>query len=204
MKLYTTTMAPNPRRVRIFMAEKEIELPMQEINLMEGEHKQEDYKKISPSSKVPALELDDGSIITESIAICRYLESLNPEPPLFGSSDVEKAMVEMENRRIEMELMMPIAFAFRHTHPAAAVLEVPQIEEFGKVQKENAIKRLQLLDADLEDKKFIAGDNYSVADITALCAIDFGSLSQIEVPSSLSNLNKWYENIRSRPSSVQQ
>lgn len=204
MKLYTTTMAPNPRRVRIFMAEKEIELPMQEINLMEGEHKQEDYKKISPSSKVPALELDDGSIITESIAICRYLESLNPEPPLFGSSDVEKAMVEMENRRIEMELMMPIAFAFRHTHPAAAILEVPQIEEFGKVQKENAIKRLQLLDADLEDKKFIAGDNYSVADITALCAIDFGSLSQIEVPSTLSNLNKWYENIRSRPSSVQQ
>ena len=204
MKLYTTTLAPNPRRVRIFMEEKGIEMPVQEISIMEGEHKQEEYKKISPSSKVPALELDDGTIITESMAICRYLELLHPEPALFGSSKVEQAKIEMESRRIELELMLPIASAFRHTHPAAATLENPQIEEYGIAQRENAINRLNLLDEELGEQKFIAGDDYSVADITALCAIDFGGLAQIEVPSSLVNLSKWLENMRSRPSSAQQ
>ena len=204
MKLYTTTLAPNPRRVRIFMEEKGIEIPIQEISIMEGEHKQEEYKKISPSSKVPALELDDGTVITESMAICRYLELLHPEPALFGSSKVEQAKIEMESRRIELELMLPIASAFRHTHPAAAALENPQIEEYGIAQRENAINRLNLLDEELGEQKFIAGDDYSVADITALCAIDFGGLAQIEVPSSLVNLSRWLENMRSRPSSAQQ
>ena len=204
MKLYTTTLAPNPRRVRIFMEEKGIEIPVQEISIMEGEHKQEEYKKISPSSKVPALELDDGTVITESMAICRYLELLHPEPALFGSSKVEQAKIEMESRRIELELMLPIASAFRHTHPAAAALENPQIEEYGIAQRENAINRLNLLDKELGEQKFIAGDDYSVADITALCAIDFGGLAQIEVPSSLVNLSRWLENMRSRPSSAQQ
>ena len=204
MKLYTTTLAPNPRRVRIFMEEKGIEIPVQEISIMEGEHKQEEYKKISPSSKVPALELDDGTVITESMAICKYLELLHPEPALFGSSKVEQAKIEMESRRIELELMLPIASAFRHTHPAAAALENPQIEEYGIAQRENAINRLNLLDEELGEQKFIAGDDYSVADITALCAIDFGGLAQIEVPSSLVNLSRWLENMRSRPSSAQQ
>ena len=204
MKLYTTTLAPNPRRVRIFMEEKGIEIPVQEISIMEGEHKEEEYKKISPSSKVPALELDDGTVITESMAICRYLELLHPEPALFGSSKVEQAKIEMESRRIELELMLPIASAFRHTHPAAAALENPQIEEYGIAQRENAINRLNLLDEELVEQKFIAGDDYSVADITALCAIDFGGLAQIEVPSSLVNLSRWLENMRSRPSSAQQ
>ena len=204
MKLYTTTLAPNPRRVRIFMEEKGIEIPVQEISIMEGEHKQEEYKKISPSSKVPALELDDGTVITESMAICRYLELLHPEPALFGSSKVEQAKIEMESRRIELELMLPIASAFRHTHPAAAALENPQIEEYGIAQRENAINRLNLLDEELGEQKFIAGDDYSIADITALCAIDFGGLAQIEVPSSLVNLSRWLENMRSRPSSAQQ
>ena len=204
MKLYTTTLAPNPRRVRIFMEEKGIEIPVQEISIMEGEHKQEEYKKLSPSSKVPALELDDGTVITESMAICRYLELLHPEPALFGSSKVEQAKIEMESRRIELELMLPIASAFRHTHPAAAALENPQIEEYGIAQRENAINRLNLLDEELGEQKFIAGDDYSVADITALCAIDFGGLAQIEVPSSLVNLSRWLENMRSRPSSAQQ
>ena len=204
MKLYTTTLAPNPRRVRIFMEEKGIEIPVQEISIMEGEHKEEEYKKISPSSKVPALELDDGTVITESMAICRYLELLHPEPALFGSSKVEQAKIEMESRRIELELMLPIASAFRHTHPAAAALENPQIEEYGIAQRENAINRLNLLDKELGEQKFIAGDDYSVADITALCAIDFGGLAQIEVPSSLVNLSRWLENMRSRPSSAQQ
>ena len=204
MKLYTTTLAPNPRRVRIFMEEKGIEIPVQEISIMEGEHKQEEYNKISSSSKVPALELDDGTVITESMAICRYLELLHPEPALFGSSKVEQAKIEMESRRIELELMLPIASAFRHTHPAAAALENPQIEEYGIAQRENAINRLNLLDEELGEQKFIAGDDYSVADITALCAIDFGGLAQIEVPSSLVNLSRWQENMRSRPSSAQQ
>ena len=138
MKLYSTTGAPNPRRVRIFLAEKEIEVPIQEISIMEQEHKEENYKKISPSSRVPALVLDDGTVILESMAICRYFELLNPEPILFGNTELEQAVIEMQSRRMEMELMMSVAGTFRHTHPAFAKLE-NQIPEYGKIMKKEEV-----------------------------------------------------------------
>ena len=122
MKLYLTTGAPNPRRVKIFLAEKGIEVPTKEISIMEQEHKTEEYRKISPSSRVPALVLDDGTVILESMAICKYFELLNPEPSLFGKSELEQALIEMQSRRMELELMMSVAGAFRHLHPAFAKL----------------------------------------------------------------------------------
>lgn len=200
MKLYSTTGAPNPRRVRIFLAEKEIEVPIQEISIMEQEHKEENYKKISPSSRVPALVLDDGTVILESMAICRYFELLNPEPILFGNTELEQALIEMQSRRMEMELMMSVAGTFRHTHPAFAKLE-NQIPEYGKIMKKAAEKRLSLLNKELENSQFIAGPKYSVADITALCAIDFCVPAKIEIPENHKNLHRWIDEIKQRPSS---
>ena len=200
MKLYSTTGAPNPRRVRIFLAEKDIDVPIQELSIMEAEHKTEEYRKISPSSRVPALVLDDGTVILESVAICRYFELLNPDPALFGKTELEQAIVEMQSRRMEMELMMSVAGTFRHTHPAFSELE-NQIPEFGNAQKKIAEKRLNLLNKELEDQEFIAGSNYSMADITALCAIDFCVPARIEISEDYEHLQRWIKAVKSRPSS---
>ena len=200
MKLYLTTGAPNPRRVKIFLAEKGIEVPTKEISIMDQEHKTEEYRKISPSARVPALVLDDGTVILESMAICKYFELLNPEPPLFGKSELEQALIEMQSRRMELELMMSVAGAFRHLHPAFAKLE-KQIPEYGEAQKKAAKRRLSLLDNELESKEFVAGHNYSIADITALCAIDFCVPAKIEIPENHKNLHRWIEEIKQRPSS---
>lgn len=200
MKLYSTTGAPNPRRVRIFLAEKGLEVSIKEISIMEGEHKTEEYRKISPSSRVPALVLDDGTVILESMAICRYFELLNPEPALFGKTELEQALIDMQSRRMELELMMSVAGTFRHTHPAFSKLE-NQMPEYGEVQKKAAERRLRLLDRELKEREFIAGPTYSVADITALCAIDFCAPAKIEIPESLGNLNRWIKDIKRRPSS---
>tara|TARA_B110000014_G_scaffold257906_2_gene243205 strand:+ start:11572 stop:12183 length:612 start_codon:yes stop_codon:yes gene_type:complete len=200
VKLYTTEGAPNPRRVRIFLAEKGIDIPIEEISIMKQEHKTDEYKKISPFSRVPALVLDDGSIILESVAICYYFELQNPEPSLFGNTDMEKVVIEMQNRKMELELLMTVAGAFRHTHPAFSGLE-NQNTEFGLVQKSLAEKRLKYLNQELSDKEFIGGKNYSIADITCLCAIDFCRPAKIEIPESHKNLNRWIQEIKERPSS---
>ncbi len=200
MRLYSTTGAPNPRRVRIFLAEKGIEIPIQELSIMEAEHKTDEYRKISPSSRVPALVLDDGTVILESVAICRYFELLNPEPALFGKTELEQAIVEMQSRRMEMELMMSVAGTFRHTHPAFSGLE-NQIPDFGNAQKKIAERRLNLLNKELKDQEFIAGASYSIADITALCAIDFCVPAKIEIPEDYEHLHRWIKTVKSRPSS---
>ena len=200
MKLYTTEGAPNPRRVKIFLAEKGIEIPMQEISIMKQEHKTENYRAISPLCRVPALVLDDQSVILESVAICRYFELLNPEPRLFGHTNIEKAIVEMQNRRMEFELLMSVAGAFRHIHPAFSKLE-NQNKSFGLVQKSSAEKRLNYLDKELSNQQFIAGNKYSIADITCLCAIDFCIPARIDIPDNLINLNRWIKEIKERPSS---
>lgn len=199
MKLYTTDKAPNPRRVRMFMAEKGIEIPMVEISIMGGEHKKDDYKKVSPLSQVPALELDDGRCITESVAICRYLEGLHPEPPLFGRDAYEQGIVEMWDRRMELLLMLPVAMTFRHTHPAMKALET-QIPEWGKLSAERAGKIIRWLEGQLEGKEFIAGDFFSVADITGATALDFGHLARISVPEECKNITAWRKRIAARPS----
>ncbi len=201
MKLYDSTMAPNARRVRIFLAEKGIEVPLAPIDIMAGEHKGAEYRKIAPNSRVPALELDDGTVILETMAICRYFEGLQPDPPLMGVDTLDAAIVEMWQRRMELELFLPMGMAFRHTHPVMSALE-EQVPEFGEKQRTIANQRLSLLDEELAGKEFIAGDRYTVADITALTAIDFFKLAGFEIKDDQKHLAAWHQAVSSRPSAA--
>lgn len=203
MLLYGSKMAPNSDRVEMFAYEKGIELPFRQLELMKGEHRSEEYRAISPNRRVPALVLDDGTVIRESIAICRYLEEIQPEPALLGRNPVERAHVEMYQRIMELELMLPIAMSFRHGHPAGKMLEPVQLPEFGALQKEIAIKRLKVLNKELADKQFLLGDYFCVADITAYISLGFARISKItpnaeEHPHVL----RYLESIKSRPSAV--
>lgn len=201
MKLYDAGKAPNPRRVRIFMAEKGLSIPESvQIDMMKSENKSPAYTAVNPWQRMPALELDDGTVIAESIAICRYFDELHPEPPLFGTGALGKALVEMWNRRMELGLLAAVAAVFRHLHPAAAVLEVPQIATWGEANKARAAEELARLDAALAGKAFICGDHFSVADITAGVAVDFSKPAKVEVPASLANVRRWHDSLKARPS----
>ena len=173
MKLYDNKMANSPRKVRMFLAEKNItNVEMVEINMMEGEHKTPEYRAIAPNSRIPALQLDDGTVIMESTAICRYLESLHPEPNLFGESPIEIASIEMWQARIFNELMIPLAMGFRHLHPAMSALET-QNKEYGETQKNIGIKSLKYFNNVLSEAEFVAGDRYTFADIQMITTTDF-------------------------------
>jgi glutathione S-transferase len=202
MKLYTATRAPNPRRVDIFLAEKGITVPRVEIDIMKKQHKAADFEARNPMMRVPVLELDDGTYISESIAICRYFEELQPDPPLFGVDMVDRALVEMWQRRMELSLMFPVAMAFRHLHPAMAELEVPQLGEWGEVNKPRVLDMLCWLDGELAGRPFIAGQRYTVADITALVAVDFMRPARLQVPEDCSNVLRWHGEVSSRPSAT--
>ena len=195
MKILETRMAPNPRRVRIFLAEKGIQVPFEEVDLMKGELKTDAFTKLNKLQRVPVMVLDDGTAICESIAICRYFEELQPEPPLFGTGPVGRAMVEMWQRRMES-----VASAFRHLHPAMANLEVPQVPAWGEANKPRAHEMLQILDEQLAANRYVAGDAYSVADITALVAVDFMKPARVTRPAGLANFERWYGEVSSRPS----
>src|SRR5256885_1930158 len=166
MKLYDGGRAPNPRRKRIFLAEKGIKLPPREIDLGSLEQMSSDHTKIKPLKRFPALLLDDGTVITESIAICRYFEALQPDPPLFGRGALQTARIEMWNRRLEMNLLFPVAHVFRNTHPAMKDMEVPQVPAWAEANKPRIAEFLRILDRELENRPFVADDGYSVADIT--------------------------------------
>lgn len=200
MKLLETRMAPNPRRVRIFLAEKGIQVPTEEIDLMKGELKTEAFTKLNALQRVPVLQLDDGTAICESIAICRYFEELHPEPPLFGTGALGKAQVEMWQRRMELGLMSAVTSAFRHLHPAMASLEVPQVAAWGEANKPRALEMLRILDAQLANNRYVAGDSYSVADITALVTVEFMKPARVQRPEGLVNLERWYKEVAARPS----
>ena len=173
MKLYDNKMANSPRKVRMFLAEKKItNVEMVEINMMEGEHKTPEYRAIAPNSRIPALQLDDGTVIMESTAICRYLESVHPEPNLFGESPIEIASIEMWQARIFNELMIPLAMGFRHLHPAMSALET-QNKEYGETQKNIGIKSLRYFNSVLSESEFVAGDRYTFADIQMITTTDF-------------------------------
>ena len=173
MKLYDNKMANSPRKVRMFLAEKNItNVEMVEINMMEGEHKTPEYRAIAPNSRIPALQLDDGTVIMESTAICRYLESLHPEPNLFGESPIEIASIEMWQARIFNELMIPLAMGFRHLHPAMSALET-QNKEYGETQKNIGIKSLKYFNSVLSESEFVAGDRFTFADIQMITTTDF-------------------------------
>lgn len=199
MKIYETKLAPNPRRVRVFLAEKGIEVPFVEVDMMKGEHKTPDYKKVNPLSQVPTLELDEGTCISETLAICRYFEETNPEPPLFGRTPVEKAHVEMWQRRIEFGLMMPTAFFFRHTNKMMAQLE-QQNPEWGNQNKDRAIRFMKFFDRALEGHDFVVDDYYSAADVIAMTTVDFAAFAGLAVPDECKNLKAWHARVSARPS----
>jgi glutathione S-transferase len=200
MKIVETRSAPNPRRVRIFLAEKGISVPYEELEFKKENLKSEAFTKLNRMQKVPVLVLDDGTCVSETIAICRYFEELNPTPALFGTGALGKAQVEMWQRRMELTLLMPVAQAFRHTHPAMVGLEVPQIREWGEANKGRALEMLSIMDEHLASNKFLCGDAYSIADITGLVAMDFMRPAKITRPETLTNVARWYADISGRPS----
>ena len=201
MKLYDGGRAPNPRRVRVFLAEKGIAVPAEQVDLGALQQKSDAFTAVNPMQRVPALVLDDGTVITESIAICRYFEALHPDPPLFGRGALQSALVEMWNRRVEFHLFIPVSNIFRHLHPAMKEMEQPQVKEWGEANKPRALSFLAHLDSELARRSFIAGDDYSVADITAMIAVDFMRVSHLTVPDELVHLKRWYAGVSERPSS---
>jgi glutathione S-transferase len=200
MKLYDGGRAPNPRRVRIFLAEKGIAIETQQVDLGALEHKAPAYTALNPLQQVPALVLDDGTIITESIAICRYFEAQQPEPALFGRSGREAALIEMWNRRIELRLLFGVAQVFRHLHPAMKVMEDPQVPAWGEANKPRVSQFLELLDRELASRRYAAGDRFSVADITGLVAIDLMKPAKLGLPDEMTHLRRWYADVSARPS----
>ena len=200
MKLYDGGRAPNPRRVTVFLAEKGIEVEKVPVDMGQLGHKSEEVTKLNPLQRLPVLVLDDGTAISESVAICRYFEELNPEPPLMGTDAKDKAIVEMWNRRMELIFLGAVANAFRHTHPAMKEWEVPQLAEWGEINRPKALKFLEMLDKELADREFIAGDSYTIADITGMIGMDFMKPARIERPEHLTNVMRWYQAVSSRPS----
>lgn len=197
MKLYTTPGAPNPARVHFFAAEKGLELETAPINLMKGEHKTADYRAVVPNGRVPALQIEDGTVICESVAICRYLEALHPEPNLMGAQPLDQARIEMWNRMMEMEVFLPMGMAFRHTHPKLSVLE-DQVNEFGEKQRVVANKRLKRLNKELAARSYVAGEAFSIADITAYCAIRYFRVADFRIAEEWTALQRWYDVVSER------
>lgn len=202
MKILEQNRAPNPRRVRIFLAEKGITVAYEEVDLRNLNHRLPGFAEVNPMQQVPVLVLDDGTAIAESVAICRYFEEERPEPALFGNGARERAIIEMWNRRMELGLLYRVAQCFRHTHPAMAQLEAPQVKDWGEANRPRAIAMVEWMNKELSGRRFIAGDSYSIADITALVAIDFMRAARIERPPQLNSLERWYSEVSSRPSAT--
>jgi len=200
LKIIEDGRAPNPRRVRMFLAEKGIDIEYEQIDIMKGEQFAAGFSAGNPLHRVPVLVLDDGTVLSETIAICRYFEEIQPDPALFGRTPLERAVVEMWQRRMELNLLLAVAQCFRHLHPAMAELEVPQVPAWGEANRPRAIALLELLDRELDNRPYIAGENFSVADITALVAIDFMKPARIERPDGLANLERWHQSVSARPS----
>ncbi|MEH6524775.1 MAG: glutathione S-transferase family protein [Sneathiella sp.] len=198
MKLYDLKASPNARRVRIFLAEKGVEIPSQEIDLSTGFHKSPEYLEKNILGRMPLLELDDGVCISESHAICRYLEEEYPTPPLMGRTQVERAQVEMWNRRMELELLHPLINIFSHTHPMWKNIRT-QVPDWAEVCRIHATETIDWMETTLEGREFLATDDYTVADITAQCAILIGKAVGVRVPETHQNLTDWWGRVTSRP-----
>lgn len=200
MKLYDGGRAPNPRRTRIFLAEKGIKVPLEQVDLGALQQKTDAFRAVNPLMRVPALVLDDGTVITESIAICRYFEAVQPDPPLFGRGALEIARIEMWNRRLELHLFAAVSHVFRNAHPAMKEMEVPQVPAWADANRPRIAEFLAVLDRDLGDRPFVAGDTISVADITGLVALDFMKPAKLPVPDELANVKRWHAALAARPS----
>lgn len=199
MKLYTTSVAPNPRRVSIFLAEKGIEVPQVEIDLAGNEHLLPEFLERNPLGRVPVLEFEDGSYLAESVAICRYFEVTDPEPALFGTGARAQAEVEMWNRRMEFEILANVSGSFRHSHPYWAE-RIEQVPDFGDLCRRTLMDRMKWLDEELAGRSFIAGERFTIADITAICAFDLAKVAKVRIPEELGRLTEWYGTVSGRPS----
>ena len=200
MKLYDYKAGPNPRRVRIYLAEKGVEIPLVNVDIMKREQKSPEFLKKNPIGSIPVLELDDGTCLSESVAICRYIEETHPEPPLFGRAPKEKAIVEMWLRRVELNFMMPVGMVWIHGHPLTAKL-IKQIPEAAEQNRKRVHMGYKLLDDQLSQTTFIAGDAYSVVDAVALGSLDFAnSLVGVPYGDDLPNLKRWHDAVSARPS----
>jgi len=199
VRLYDQPRAPNPRRVNIVLAERGIEVPRADVNLIAGEHKQAGYLAKAGVPQVPALELSDGRVLVESVAICRYLEALKPEPNLMGRDPMELVEIEMWQRLVEHRLFATVAQCFRHTNPHLAVLE-DQCADWGEVNRARLHGRLAELDRRLAGRDWIAADRVTIADITALVAVDFLRVIKYPLPDEFANLRAWHARMQARPS----
>ena len=199
MKLYDSKRAPNPRRVRWVLAEKGVtDVEIIDVDILTGAHKQADYLEKAGIAHVPALEMKNGVVITESLASCRYLESVYPDPNLFGVGPEETAVIEMWTRRAEMLLATPLMMLVRHTHPALAVLE-NQSAEIAGLNKAAAERSMKLFERQLADHAFFAGERLTMADIVAFIAVDFSRMAKFSIPPEFPNLTRWAEAMRARP-----
>ena len=202
MKLYDYPGAPNPRRVKIFASEKDIKLELIRCDLTKGEHKQQEFIKKSPSGKIPVLELSDGRCISESVAICRYLEEVKPEPNLFGRDAFELAYIESRNRHIELELWLQIGISWINGPIVRKLGRFRQISEAKEASDKNVNSFYERLNNEFKNSKYVAGSRYTIADITLVTAIDFAeSLVELKPGSNLKNLNRWHKEVSQRPSS---
>ena len=202
MILYDYPGGPNPRRVRIFLAEKGISVPMETVDILKRRNRQPDFLEKNPTGGIPILELDDGTCISESVAICRYFEELHPEPPLFGTGAKERAIIEMWLRRVELNLMVPIGMVWVHGHPLTAKL-IQQIPEAAAQNRVRTAMGYRLLNDQLAENEFIAGDAYSVVDAVALATYDFGAgLVGVPPEDGLTHLARWHAAVSARPSAT--
>lgn len=190
--------APNPRRVRIFAAEKGIVLPTRDLSIPDREHKSDQFLALNPRGQTPALQLDDGTVIAESVAICRYLEGMHPEPPLFGRDPREQALVEMWSRRVEMILMPPVGAVWVHTHPFTARLP-GRNAEWGESNRPRVEEALRFFDSALQGREFLAADHYTIADILLLTTVDFAGFIGIAMSDDLASLRAWHARVSARP-----
>jgi glutathione S-transferase len=206
MKLYDMRVAPNPRRVRIFLAEKGIEVPKVEINIRAGENLQPEFLAINPRGVLPTLQLEDGTIIDESTAICRYFEELRPDPALMGRTALEKAMIECWTRRIEFDAGQPVVDAFRNSYPPyaeravpgkAGTKAIPALVERGKARLADFYPAI---DQRLAESEYVAGPTFSIADITLLCIVDFARAIKLPSPEGLEHFSRWRAQVSARPS----
>ena len=193
--------APNPRRVRIFLAEKNVRVPTAPVSITAGEHKGADYLAVNPYGQTPSLALDNGVVLTESVAICRYIEGLHPEPPLFGRGALNVAQVDMWTRRVELRLMTPLSMVWLHTHPWTARIVQPQYTAFGESQKPRVLAAMAEFDHALDGREWLDGERYTIADIVLLTTIDFATFVGLRMPDDLAHLSAWHARATARPSS---
>ncbi len=206
MKLYDCQMAPNPRRVRVFLAEKGVDIPKTEVSIIEGENLKPEYLAVNPRGLLPTLELDDGNRIDETIAICRYIEETQPEPNLMGRDALEKAQIESWQRHMEFDGLNPTGEMFRNSFDPFKnrglpglenVQAIPELAVRGKAGVERFYERLEQR---LSQSTYIAGERYTVADITALCVVDFASFAKMGIPEANTNTKRWHADVSARPS----